>query len=301
MGDIKSVSPTSGRQLPTRRDFLGHIVKGGVVTGIVGAGAYTGVRQQGQIKELKDKVLTNEFSMQNMSAQIDRLNRESNTKITLEQVRDTVKKTTPSTVRVEGSNGLGSGVILITPYGRYILTNGHVTVENDFRNNAEGDGVYHVKLYNGTDFSSAEEFDAPPVILKKGQRAYSPPPEHDLALLQIPPDVQLPSGAGVILRDLEKDPVDVGEPVIAVGNPFGEKDSVTFGIISHVDRVSSLNQNHHFQIDAPINPGNSGGGSFDMQGRLIGINTWGYRGGDGIAGAIRIDEVMKMLKTWGVH
>ena len=50
-----------------------------------------------------------------------------------------------------------------------------------------------------------------------------------------------------------------------------------------------------------INPGNSGGGLFDMKGRLIGINTWGYRGGDGISGSIRVDEIISMLNSWGIR
>ena len=266
---------------------------------------YTGINQHEQaqqVRALTNQVSSNQLSMQNMMTQIHNLNRELNTRITLDQVMDVVKNVTPSTVRVEGSLGLGSGVILITPHSRYILTNGHVTHGNDFRRNENGDSVYHIKLYNGTDYSSPIEFDAAPVILSNGQRATSLPEEHDLSLLQIPPGVQLPPGTGVILRNLNTDPVRVGEPVIAVGNPFGERDSVTFGIISHIDRqANGLNINHHFQTDAPINPGNSGGGLFDMQGRLVGINTWGYRGGDGIGGSIRVDEIIKQLNAWGVH
>ena len=307
MDEVKAVSSTSV-QAAKSSGLLARWARAGVLalagTGVVGGGVYTGVNQyeQGQqVRELKDEVSRNQFSMQTMLGQINSLNKDLNTKITLDQVMETIKKINPSTVRVEGPSGLGSGVILITPSGKYILTNGHVTLGNNFSRNEEGDSVYHIKLYNGTDFSSAVEFDAAPIILSNGQRAYSSPEEHDLALLQIPPDVKIPAGVGVVLRNLEADPVSVGEPVIAVGNPFGNKDSVTFGIISHLDRVSPLNKNHHFQTDAPINPGNSGGGLFDIKGRLIGINTWGYRGGDGVAGAIRVDEIMDMLKTWGVH
>ena len=273
-------------------------------TSVVGGGVYTGVNQyeQGQqVRELTSQVSHNQFSMQNMLAQINSLNKELNTRITLDQVMGVVRNITPSTVKVEGSRGHGSGVIIITPQGRYILTNGHVAQGNDFKNNETGDSTYRIKLFNGTDYSSPVEFNAAPVVLSNGQRALSPPGEHDLALLQIPPGVQLPPGAGVVLRNLTTDPVRVGEPAIVVGNPFRERDSVAFGIISHIDRQSSLNMNHHFQTDAPINPGNSGGGLFDMQGRLIGINTWTYRGADGLGGSIRVDEIIAMLNAWGVR
>ena len=286
MSTVKSTGVTS----VNNAGLLPRLARAGVLalagTGILGTGSYLGINQYEQAQQVKD-----------LSAQINNLN----SRVTLDQVMGVVRNVTPSTVRVEGAFGLGSGVILITPQGNYILTNGHVTQGNSFSKNEEGDSVYHIKLYNGTDYSSPIEFDAAPVILGNGQRAFSPPDEHDLSLLQIPPGVQIPHGAGVILRNLTTDPVRVGEAVIAVGNPFAERDSVTFGIISHVDReANGLNINHHFQTDAPINPGNSGGGLFDMQGRLIGINTWGYRGGDGIGGSIRVDEIIKMLNTWRV-
>ncbi len=296
MNSVETVSAVS-RAVPRREaGILGRWARAGVLalagTGVVGSGVYTGVNQYQQSQQVKE-----------LAGRLNFLNKEFNTRITLDQVMDVVKNITPSTVRVEGSQGLGSGVIIVTPQGnRYILTNGHVTQDNEFKKNEMGDSTYHIKLYNGTDYSSSVEFDAAPVILGNGQRAFSSPEEHDLALLQIPPNVKIPDGAGIVLRDLEADPVRVGEPVIVVGNPFGERDSVTFGIISHTDRQAvGLNKNHHFQTDAPINPGNSGGGLFDMHGRLIGINTWGYRGGDGVGGSIRVDEIIKMLKGWGTY
>ncbi len=306
MDAVKPVNVVGG-QVPKGGGVLGRWARAGVLaltgTGVIGGGVYTGVNQYeqaGQISELRNEISGNHLSIQTMLAQINGLNKELNTRITLDQVMGVVKKITPSTVKVEGAKGHGSGVILITPHGRYILTNAHVTRGNDFQDNEAGDSVYRIKLYNGTDYSSPIQFNAAPVILGNGQRAFSPPEEHDLALLQIPPGVQLPPGAGVVLRDLTVNPVRVGEPVIVVGNPFSERDSVSFGMISHTDRQSPLNKNHHFQTDAPINPGNSGGGLFDMQGNLIGINTWTYRGADGLGGSIRVDEIAAMLNAWGV-
>ena len=308
MNSVQTVSSV-GMKAAQSGGIMGRWARAGILalagTGLVGSGTYIGVNQyeQGQqVRDLTNQISDSQLSAQNMMAQINSLNRQLNTRITLDQVMDVVQNITPSTVRVEGSRGLGSGVILITPHNRYILTNGHVTRENDFQRNETRDSVFHIKLYNGTDYSNPVEFDAAPVMLSNGHRAYSPPGEGDLALLQIPPDVQIPAGAGIVLRDLTTNPLRVGEPVIAIGNPFGERDSVSFGIISHADReVGSLNASRNVQTDAAINPGNSGGGLFDMQGRLIGINTWGYRGAGGVGGSIRVDEVIKMLKSWGVH
>lgn len=224
-----------------------------------------------------------------------------NKRVTLDQIMNVVDNVTPATVRVEGPSGLGSGVIIIDNLGRrFILTNGHVTQGNEFRRGEFADGVYHIKVYNGNDYEKPMEFDAAPVMLRNGTRAYSNPDEYDLALLQIPADVVIPPGVGIRMRDLTEEPLKVGEAVIAVGNPFGERDSVSFGIISHKDRQITLDIDRHIQTDAAINPGNSGGGLFDMQGRLIGINTWGYRGAGGVGGSIRVDFIKMVLEKWGV-
>lgn len=261
------------------------------------------------ISKLSQNLLEGERRVEGLQAHINKLNKELGTRITLDQFVTAVSQVTPSTVRVEGQMGLGSGVILFGTNGeRYILTNGHVTQRNEFRRGEFQDSVYHIKVFNGTDYKNPIEFDAAPVMLSNGQRAYSQPEVHDLALLAIPPDVVLPNNVvGIRFRDIQANPLRVGEPVFAVGNPFGERDSVTIGSISHIDRSSDLNQNHHIQTDAPINPGNSGGGLFSIRvidGKpvveLIGINTWGYREADGIGGSIRVDYIQKVLKDWGI-
>ena len=304
-----SLVDKAGTALPANRPArLGKWLKAGAATAagsaLIGSGVVTHIdnhNQAQQIDRLNGQLAQSHFAAKNMSSQLTELNKELSTRITLDQIADVIGDITPSAVRVEGPFGLGSGVIINTEQGRFILTNAHVTENNEFNENVFQDGVFKVKLYNGTDFTSPVEFNAPPVILSNGERAISHSGEHDLALLQIPPNVQLPPGAGISVRDLTSDPLRVGEPVIVVGNPFGERDSVAFGIISHVDReASTLNINHHIQVDAPINPGNSGGGAFDMQGRLIGINTWGYRGGDGVGGSIRMDEIVGVFNGWGI-
>jgi len=275
----------------------------------------TNQNQANQLSEAQHNAQNMLTQINKLNGDLTRVNRDINSRITLDQVMEVVQRLTPSTVRVQGEVEMfdyftgqqrrvpvtGSGVIIIdNNNNKYILTNGHVVEDSAIRNNQFRDGTFRITLYNGSDYKRPIEFMAAPVILSSGERAYSHPDANDLALLQIPADVKLPPNVGIRLRDITTHPFRVGEPVIAIGNPFNERDSVTFGIISHTDRSSTLNQNHHLQTDAPINPGNSGGGLFDMDGRLIGINTWGYRGGDGIGGSIRVDYIKKILEGWGI-
>jgi serine protease Do len=90
----------------------------------------------------------------------------------------------------------------------------------------------------------------------------------DLALLKIEAQ-DLP-----VVKFGNSDQVRVGDPVIAVGNPFGLGGTVTAGIVSAKDRVIGAGRYDDFlQIDAPINRGNSGGPTFDLEGEVIGLNT----------------------------
>ena len=116
----------------------------------------------------------------------------------------------------------------------------------------------------------AEEID---VVLQDGTR-YSATvqgrdPKTDLALLQMDADTDLP-----YVELGSSDDAEVGDWVLAVGNPFGLGGSVTAGIISARGRDIQAGPFDDFlQIDAPINRGNSGGPLFDASGRVIGINT----------------------------
>ncbi len=140
--------------------------------------------------------------------------------------------------------GLGSGVI-VTADG-YILTNNHVV-----------DGADEVKVAFG---EPRKEF--PATIVGRDEKA-------DVAILKI--DVAgLPA---VTLGD--SDQLEVGDTVLAIGNPFGVGLTVTHGIVSALGRggLGIEDYEDFIQTDAPINPGNSGGALLDSDGRLIGINT----------------------------
>jgi Do/DeqQ family serine protease len=151
-------------------------------------------------------------------------------------------------------NGLGSGVI-VSPSG-YILTNNHVV---------EG----------------ADEIE---VILTDSRRARAKiigtDPDTDLALLKIDLD-KLPV---IVLGN--SDALQVGDQVLAIGNPFGVGQTVTGGIVSALGRNQlGINTFENFiQTDAAINPGNSGGALVDVQGNLMGINTAIYSRSGGSMG-----------------
>jgi serine protease Do len=147
--------------------------------------------------------------------------------------------------RERQAQGLGSGVI-VTADG-YILTANHVV---------DGADQIKVSLPNG-----AREFDA---------RVIGNDPLTDIAVLKIEHDQKLPVA---ILGDSDK--LEVGDMILAIGNPFDVGQTVTMGIVSGLTRggFGITAYENFIQTDAAINPGNSGGGLLDVEGRLVGINT----------------------------
>jgi S1-C subfamily serine protease len=123
-------------------------------------------------------------------------------------------------------------------------------------------------------------------------------PSTDLAVLRIDP-----SKTNIIpLRLGDSSKVQVGDPAIAIGNPFGLENTVTTGIISaiqrSIDSPNGFSIDHVIQTDASINPGNSGGPLLDGRGRVIGINaqiaTGGSNGSVGIGFAIPINTAKQV-------
>ncbi len=153
-------------------------------------------------------------------------------------------------VTVTTSNGtaLGSGEI-VNKQG-YIVTNNHVV---------DGATAIQVTLSNGT---------------RETAQLTGTDPADDLAVVKITPPA---SGLAVITIG-DSSQLKVGQDVLAIGNPLGNTQTVTNGIISALNRSVSEGQGgatlpDAIQTDAPINPGNSGGALVDMQGNLIGIPT----------------------------
>ncbi|RKT31048.1 Do/DeqQ family serine protease [Roseovarius halotolerans] len=142
-------------------------------------------------------------------------------------------------------NSLGSGVILSED--GIVVSNYHVVAEaTDIR----------VVLNDRREYSAS--------VLLADQ-------ESDLAVLRLEDAPEMPA---LDLRD--SDSVEVGELVLAIGNPFGVGQTVSSGIVSGLARSGTATGNargYFIQTDAPINPGNSGGALVDIDGRLIGVNT----------------------------
>ena len=169
-------------------------------------------------------------------------------------------------------NSLGSGV-LVRPDG-LIVTNAHVV---------KGADEIRVVL------ADRREFDAK--VVTQDER-------YDLALVRI-------DGSGEKFPFLEmrdSDSIEVGDIVLAIGNPFGLNQTVTSGIISALARsAGGVNDSSFFiQTDAAINPGNSGGALVSLDGRLIGINTAIYSqtgGSVGIGFATPSNIVSRIVST----
>ena len=169
----------------------------------------------------------------------------------------------------QSQSGLGSGVIMSAD--GYVLTNNHVVQEAD-----------HIEA-----------------VLADGRRASArvigADPESDLAVLKIDlPDLP-------VMTPSDSDRIEVGDRVLAIGNPFGVGQTVTSGIVSALGRDQlGINTFENFiQTDAAINPGNSGGALTDEQGRLLGINTAIYSrsgGSLGIGFAIPVNVARQALQ-----
>ena len=165
--------------------------------------------------------------------------------------------------------GLGSGVI-VSPAG-YLLTNNHVI---------EGADDVEVLLGDGRSAKA---------------RTIGADPESDIAVLKIELD-KLP-----VIAFGDVDALQVGDVVLAIGNPFGVGQTVTAGIVSALGRNSlGINIFENFiQTDAAINPGNSGGALVDATGNLLGINTAIYSrsgGSLGIGFAIPVSTARQVME-----
>ncbi len=163
---------------------------------------------------------------------------------------------------------LGTGFVIDS--SGLILTNNHVIANAD---------EIKVKFTE----NPAEE----PVTAKK----VGADPELDVAVLQVKGVKDLKA-----LNLGNSDSLDVGEYVMAVGNPFGQGHSVTHGIISAKGRISpDMPLASYLQTDAPINPGNSGGPLVNLKGDVIGINNAIDARAQGIGFAIPINSVKAVL------
>ncbi|MEM9146619.1 MAG: trypsin-like peptidase domain-containing protein [Pseudomonadota bacterium] len=168
-------------------------------------------------------------------------------------------------------NSLGSGVI-VDPSG-IVVSNNHVV-----------GGADEITVV----LADKREFEAEVIFADR---------ESDLAVLRLEGAAGLPALA---LRD--SDTLEVGDLVLAIGNPFGVGQTVTSGIVSGLARSGrgQLSDGYFIQTDAAINPGNSGGALVDMEARLIGVNTAILSrsgGSNGIGFAVPANLVARVIEA----
>ena len=168
-------------------------------------------------------------------------------------------------------NSLGSGVIVSRD--GVIVTNNHVI-----------EGMTEIKVV----LSDRREFTA---------KVLQTDPQTDIAVLRVDAGEPLP-----FLEFANSDAAEVGDVVLAIGNPFGVGQTVTSGIISALARTAVSISDYQFfiQTDAAINPGNSGGALIDSEGKVLGINTAIYSrsgGSNGIGFAVPARLVQQVITT----
>lgn len=168
-------------------------------------------------------------------------------------------------------NSLGSGVIV--DHSGVIVTNYHVVAD-----------ATELRVV----LADRREFEATVLLTDEAT---------DLAVLRIETDEPLP----MLPFNMTDDP-EVGDLVLAIGNPFGVGQTVTSGIVSALARtdVGQTDFASFIQTDAAINPGNSGGALVDMRGQLIGVNSMIFSrsgGSNGIGFAIPVEMVRRVVDT----
>jgi serine protease Do len=169
-------------------------------------------------------------------------------------IEDTVKSVV--TIRTDVAQGSG---FIIAPEG-YVVTNAHVLV-----------GAHEAVVIT----SNLQVINAELIGYNN---------EFDVALLKIPGDYSY-------LTLANSDDIQVGEKVIAIGNPLGLQFSVSEGIISAVHRTGPNEINAYIQTDAALNPGNSGGPLINKKGEVIGINNFKVTGGESLGFALESNNL----------
>jgi len=231
---------------------------------------YTYFSVQTQFSTLQTSLDAQEQQLQDLQQQIDILNYINQTEfMPWPKIYDQIKY---SIILIQTEIGLGSGFVI--DQEGHIVTNHHVI---------EGANTIQVTFLDGN-ITDAN---------RVGEDPYS-----DLAVIKVNPDVTRLHP--VVLGNSSE--LVVGEPIAAIGNPFGLSDTITAGIVSALGR--DLEAPGHYrivdiiQVDAAINPGNSGGPLVNLEGQVIGVNTAIISGSGTFAGvgfAIPSDTVRREL------
>jgi serine protease Do len=249
---------TALKQRGTAYLVVGALTLGGLITGLVGAQsvskpAVTVKRDEQAVSRTQLEPASFSNVVKQVSPSVVTITTETKAKRVAANSRDMQSMDNPMFRQFFGgrlpemnegpSAGLGSGVVISAD--GYIVTNNHVVEKAD-------------KLT--VTFKDGREFSA---------KVVGRDPQTDVAVIKID-GKDLPA---ITFADSAK--VEVGDRVLAVGNPFGIGETVTSGIVSATSRRANIGLDYEdfIQTDAAINPGNSGGALVDVQGRLVGMNT----------------------------
>jgi S1-C subfamily serine protease len=219
---------------------------------------------QTKINELTTTLIQTEIELNSLGSQIGSIDEEINfLKASAGEdfsgiIEDVIKSVV--TIRTDISQGTG---FIIDEEG-YVVTNYHI-IEN-----AKSAGIFD---YNGQMHQvNIIGYDS----------------EYDVALLKIPGNYN-----SLILADSNK--AQVGEKVIAIGNPLGIQFSVSEGIISNLHQPGPTGIQAYIQTDAALNPGNSGGPLINKQGKIIGINNFKISDTEGLGFALESNYLKEII------
>ncbi len=214
---------------------------------------------QTKLNDITKSIINNKNSLSNLGESVISLDEELNQELdelkalTSADFSGIIETSIESVVTIRTDVGQGTGFI-ITDDG-YIVTNAHVLVGGNIIQAITSD-----QDTTQANFVGYEE-------------------TLDLALLKI-------EGSYSPIELGDSDAVEIGEKVIAIGNPLGLQFSVSEGIISATDREGSNGIEGYLQTDAALNPGNSGGPLINKEGEVIGINNFKIGGGESLGFAL---------------
>ena len=216
-------------------------------------------QQQGDISKLTADVIKTQEDLETQSEQLKKI--KSSVSDDFSRVID---NTISGVVSVVANVAKGSGFIISSD--GYVITNYHVI-----------SGASRISVIPYEDSAKTIELIGYDIGM-------------DIALLKI-------NGDYTPLSFGNSDNAEIGEKVIAMGNPFGLSFSVTEGIVSSLHRAGSNGLNVYIQTDVPLNPGNSGGPLIDKQGKVIGINNFKIGEAESLGFALESNQAVETINA----
>ncbi len=214
---------------------------------------------QSKIRELSENLIETKESLGSINTELSELKATASSDFS-GIIEEAIKSVV--TIRTDVAQGTG---FIITEDG-YIVTNAHVLVG--------GHEVYAITFKQEKIPASFIGYNG----------------DLDVALLKIPGNYDR-------LDFADSDKVQIGEKVIAIGNPLGLQFSVTEGIVSGVHRKGMNNLEAYIQTDAALNPGNSGGPLINKKGKVIGINNFKVSGGESLGFALESNYLKSTVNS----